>query len=215
MLCNIVVGCLGSVVDCTSFSQVDLLKAKRNLLEITQLLTEGVIGGQNFAYETRQSSKISKTKLIKRALMLEELAASQTQTEPQPCVDRGENTNTNSECGSTETSTSYPMVEQRKGSLLSSSYDISHIKESDVFSGKVCLTEQQVKAFVEHRKSWPLFQEVFMVSAKHGSGVDDLRDYLLACAQPQPWLFSSQVYYLVYIQHGHNCYFIAVVFHVM
>lgn len=185
-------GCFNEVVDYTSFSQVDLLKAKGKLLEITQLLTEGVIGGQNFTPRTRQSSKPNKTMLIKKALMQEELAASQTQIETQPCVDGGEN-NTSSESRNTETSTSYPMVEQRKDSLLSSLNDINHIKESDVFSGKVRLTERQVKAFVEHRKSWPLFEEVFMVSAKNGTGVDDLRDFLLACAQPQPWIFSSQV----------------------
>lgn len=176
------------MTDCHSFLQVDLLKSKRNLLEITQSLTEGVVGGQNFAPIKRQSSHINKTMLIKRAI-----AASQTQTEPQSSVERKENISSSSESRSTETSSSYPEVEQRGGTLLSSSYDISHIKESDVFSGRVHLTEQQVKTFVEHRKSWPLFEEVFMVSAKEGTGVDDLRDFLMACAQPQPWIFGSQV----------------------
>lgn len=174
-------------------NKVDLLKSKVKLLEITQLLTEGVIGGQRFSPQKRQSFKLNKNKMIKESLMQEELTASKTQTESQPCVEGDVDINSSSESGNIETSTSSSKVEGREGSLLNSMHDISHIKESDVFSGKVHLTEQQVKVFVEHRKSWPLFEEVFMLSAKHGSGVDDLRDFLLACAQPRPWIFSSQV----------------------
>lgn len=191
------------VVDCTSSSQVDLLKSKVKLLEITQLLTEGVIGGQRFSPQKRQSFKLNKNKMIKESLMQEELTASKTQTESQPCVEGDVDINSSSESGNIETSTSSSKVEGREGSLLNSMYDISHVKESDVFSGKVHLTEQQVKVFVEHRKSWPLFEEVFMLSAKHGSGVDDLRDFLLACAQPRPWIFSSQVQTHLCISHVH------------
>lgn len=184
-------GCLDVVLIALPL-QVDLLKTKVKLLEITQLLTEGVVGGQKFAPKIRQSSHINKNELIKKALM-QKLKDSETQSEPKLCGEENENTNSMSEVGSTGASTSYPKSEQRQGDLLGSSYDISHIKECDVFSGKVRLTEQQVKSFVEHRKSWPLFEEVFMVSAKKGTGVDDLRDFLIACAQPHPWIFSPQV----------------------
>lgn len=67
------------------------------------------------------------------------------------------------------------------------------ISESDVLEGRVQLTEHQVLKFVEERKSWPKFQEVFMISALDGTGVDNFRDYLVAAARPGPWIFSSEV----------------------
>lgn len=197
------VGCLDVVVDCASSSQVDLMKAKGNLLEITQSLTEGIIGGQKSFPQRRQSSHINKKELIKKALMQEKLAASQTQTESQPCTERLMDATSNSESENTEGSSSSPKDEGREDNPLNSLYDIQHIKESDVFSGKVHLTEQQVKSFVEHRKSWPLFEAVFMLSAKNGTGVDELRNFLIACAQPQPWIFSPQVQTGLFISYGH------------
>lgn len=198
VLLNYLGGCLGGVVDCTSFLQVDLLKSKVKLLEITQSLTGGIIGGQRFSPQKRQSRKIDKNKIIKESLIQEQLTASTIQTESQPCVERDRDVSSSTVIQNTNTSTTSSTAEGRESSLLNSLYDISHITEDDVFSGKVHLTEQQVKAFVEHRKSWPLFEEVFMLSAKHGSGVDDLRDFLLACAQPRPWIFSSQVRTLIF-----------------
>ncbi|KAK4308416.1 hypothetical protein Pmani_019890 [Petrolisthes manimaculis] len=70
---------------------------------------------------------------------------------------------------------------------------LDNISESDVLEGRVHLTEHQVLQFVERRKSWPKFHEVFMISALDGTGVDDFRDFLMASAQPGPWIFSSQV----------------------
>lgn len=168
------------------------MKAKVKLLDITQSLTEGVIGGQKFAPQTRQSNHINRKELIKKTLMQEKVSASPTLSEPHSCDEDDETTNSRSDSESTATFTNHPEDEQRQETLLGSC-DISHIKESDVFSGRVRLTEQQVRSFVEHRTSWPLFEEVFMVSAKNGIGVDDLRDFLMACAHPRPWIFSSQV----------------------
>lgn len=71
--------------------------------------------------------------------------------------------------------------------------DISQISEQDILEGKVRLTEQEISAFVEGRTGWPLFQEVFMISALSGLGVDDLRDFFYHKAYEAPWLFSSQV----------------------
>lgn len=38
---------------------------------------------------------------------------------------------------------------------------------------------------------WPNFSQVFMISALHNDGIDDLRTYLLGKAKPRPWLYNG------------------------
>lgn len=40
---------------------------------------------------------------------------------------------------------------------------------------------------------WPNFARVFMISALHNDGVDQLRTYLLDQARPRPWLYNRDV----------------------
>ncbi|KFM82774.1 GTPase Era, mitochondrial, partial [Stegodyphus mimosarum] len=53
----------------------------------------------------------------------------------------------------------------------------------------------------EQKRGWPLFSNVFMVSALKNEGVDDLRRYLLNEAVPGNWMYHSSV---VTDQHPHE-----------
>lgn len=174
-------------------NKVDLLKSKANLLHITQTLTEGVVGGQRFMATTKKVSEVNKKKLLKRASEQNILSSSCDPASSQSGIHDNNNANTASGSESPEADVQNAEVEQGTNSLLNTSYNIDHIRESDILAGKVRLTEQQVQTFIQDRNSWPLFKDVFMISAKDGSGVDDFRDYLLTCAKPRPWIFSPQV----------------------
>lgn len=40
-------------------------------------------------------------------------------------------------------------------------------------------------------RTWPYFSEVFMVSALHGDGVDDIKNYLLERSRVAPWMYPA------------------------
>ncbi|XP_063840476.1 GTPase Era, mitochondrial-like [Scylla paramamosain] len=174
-------------------NKVDLLKSKGNLLHITRILTEGVIGGRRFFHKTERSGEVKKEVLIRRALLQEKFSASQDQPSSQPHLYDNDSVNRTCESENGGNIVQTPEVGEGRDNLLNTAYDISHIKESDILAGRVHLTEHQVQTFVKDRRSWPLFDDVFMISAQDGTGVDDLRDFLLSCAQPQPWIFSPKV----------------------
>ncbi|XP_067011520.2 GTPase Era, mitochondrial [Anabrus simplex] len=52
-------------------------------------------------------------------------------------------------------------------------------------------SELSVKHFIKQERGWSYFSEVFMVSALTGSGVADIKDYLLQQAQRKPWVFKD------------------------
>ncbi|MPC43887.1 GTPase Era, mitochondrial [Portunus trituberculatus] len=173
-------------------NKVDLLKSKGNLLHITRILTEGIVGGRKFIHTTKGSQEASKEELIRRALLQEKLSSSQDQPSAQPHLLDNENVNRTFESENAGNTLQTPDVGDN---LLHTAYDISHIKESDILAGRVHLTEHQVQSFIKGRRSWPLFDDVFMISAQDGTGVDDLRDFLLSCAQPRPWIFNPKNYF--------------------
>lgn len=54
---------------------------------------------------------------------------------------------------------------------------------------------------IEHKRGWPLFSKVFMVSALKNDGVDDLRNYLFNETLPRNWTFNEGT---VTDQHPHE-----------
>ncbi|XP_030078214.1 GTPase Era, mitochondrial isoform X2 [Microcaecilia unicolor] len=54
-------------------------------------------------------------------------------------------------------------------------------------------TEKQQLRDLREKKGWPLFQDVFMLSAVNGEEVHTLKKYLLTLARPSPWEFHSEV----------------------
>ena len=71
--------------------------------------------------------------------------------------------------------------------------DISSIDFNDIYSGKVSLNEFQIQRFTSIRRGWPNFKDVFMVSAKSGTNVRNLRRALVELAKPGNWVFHPKV----------------------
>ncbi|XP_017487831.1 PREDICTED: GTPase Era, mitochondrial-like [Rhagoletis zephyria] len=66
-------------------------------------------------------------------------------------------------------------------------------KETEEKYLKYADREQDENSAVENEDGigWPNFSRVFMISALHNDGVDDLRRYLLSKAKHRPWLYSG------------------------
>lgn len=43
-------------------------------------------------------------------------------------------------------------------------------------------------------KTWSYFQDIFMISALTGSGLEDLRNYFIKRAEPGEWLYPAEVW---------------------
>lgn len=54
---------------------------------------------------------------------------------------------------------------------------------------------------VSEKTGWPHFDKVFLISALNGSGLQDIKDYLLQIAKPGDWMYHSSV---VTDQHPHD-----------
>ncbi|XP_042858893.1 GTPase Era, mitochondrial-like [Penaeus japonicus] len=151
-------------------NKVDQVKHKQSLLDITRIITEGIVDGNRSHVEKKKDVPLNKEKLLRKAkksLQSEKVMME----EGRPKADE---------------------ITLESGQI-GLPRDISQISEQDILEGKVRLTEQEISAFVEGRTGWPLFQEVFMISALSGLGVDDLRDFFYHKAYEAPWLFSSQM----------------------
>ena len=46
---------------------------------------------------------------------------------------------------------------------------------------------------VSGKTYWPYFNQVFMVSAKHNDGVNDLKRYLFSQGKPAKWMFTRNM----------------------
>ncbi|XP_045599265.1 GTPase Era, mitochondrial isoform X1 [Procambarus clarkii] len=173
-------------------NKVDKSKSKKNLLDITRLLTEGIVGGQKSHIETKKIISLDKEKLIQKAV-----ENSSKPRDQEDCLSSNSDSVNNGNDFKINTrgeKKDLPKSEDKSlCGLVDVSFNTSHYNERDVLEGKVRLTEQTVSAFIQNRKSWPKFEQVFMISALDGTGVDDLRDFFYSRAYSNSWIFSSQV----------------------
>nr|XP_053656214.1 GTPase Era, mitochondrial-like [Cherax quadricarinatus] len=170
-------------------NKVDKAKNKQILLEITRILTEGVVGGHTSHQVIKKSISLDQETLLCKSLARnsEQLECKTTNFD---YIDGSQDFEMNSRRENLEEEFEEDSVHGGDHKILC---DISHLNEKDVLEGKILLTEQQVSEFIKNRKSWPKFEEVFMVSALDGTGIDDLRQFLFSKAYSRPWIFSSQV----------------------
>ncbi|KAF8767770.1 GTPase Era like protein [Argiope bruennichi] len=72
---------------------------------------------------------------------------------------------------------------------------------SDLESDEKNISNSAVTASKSHKRGWPSFSKVFMVSALKNDGIDELRNYLLNEAHPGEWIYHSST---VTDQHPHD-----------
>ncbi|CAL4109659.1 unnamed protein product, partial [Meganyctiphanes norvegica] len=144
-------------------NKVDILKSKRHLLDATRFLTEGIVGGEAINIDKKQIKSLSKENLLRRAI-----------------AEKNKEENINSSSG-------------EKSEFEIEDMTIDTVNNNDIRNGLGHLSERQISEFVADHNGWPNFNDVFMISAQNGLGVDDLGDYLLDNAKPSPWIFSHTV----------------------
>ncbi|WAR03829.1 ERAL1-like protein [Mya arenaria] len=80
--------------------------------------------------------------------------------------------------------------------LLSVHHPEYDLKPSAVESEEECQQQELLReAEIASRTitSWPHFKQVFIISALDGTGVEDVKEYLLSAARPGQWLYHSSV----------------------
>ncbi|XP_026677151.1 GTPase Era, mitochondrial-like [Diaphorina citri] len=55
-------------------------------------------------------------------------------------------------------------------------------------------TEKALEKRISESRGYSNFNDIFMVSALEGTGIDDLRNFLLSQAKTSPWLFSQEIF---------------------
>ena len=146
---------------------------------LTRNLTEGVVNDTEIKVVLKEEKSSFVTEERMRKLLLDsdsfESSAEGRETE-------SESVNFEEEASSTDE--------------LGEDVDVSF---EDVVSGKIKPNEKQVQKLVKKRRGWPLFKEVFMVSALEGFGVEDVRNFLINSSKKGNWIFNEDVSNLYFI----------------
>lgn len=165
-------------------NKVDILKKKNSFYRIIEKLTCGYLDGKKQAGKQDLSGsniKLSKVNLdtyLKRKLKVGEI------TFPGVAL-----------------ISILPFQEYKKTTLtqaanVKAEENVIKITSYDDFL-QILRTEKLNHALVTQLTNglvgWPGFKEVFAVSALHGNGVDDLRNYLLSLAKDSPWAFHPRL----------------------
>ncbi|KAL7630526.1 UNVERIFIED_CONTAM: hypothetical protein RMT77_019283 [Armadillidium vulgare] len=158
-----------------ALNKVDIIKKKNVLLEITNNLTDGVV----------EDTKIKVTS--EAEITDEELADTLIHSEISKNTSKSSiNMNAPPESRNQDNDAKTSLTDFEEESSRELSLD-------DVMSGKIKPTEKEVQELIKGRKGWPNFQEVFMMSALDGTGVEELQNYLLKSAKKAPWIFNDDV----------------------
>ncbi|CAH1997402.1 unnamed protein product [Acanthoscelides obtectus] len=72
--------------------------------------------------------------------------------------------------------------------------DLARLLTENCLDGKPMPGTKSFNREGSDMKGWPYFQDIFMVSALTGDGLEDVRNYLISKAQPGEWLFPEQVW---------------------
>lgn len=71
--------------------------------------------------------------------------------------------------------------------------DLTRSVTDNCLDGKPIQGTEQ-KSQKDRIKGWPHFKDIFMVSALSGSGLEDIKSYLVSHAKPGPWKYPEDVY---------------------
>ncbi|GFR90733.1 GTPase Era, mitochondrial [Elysia marginata] len=155
-------------------NKIDLIKQKSSMLQTVRLLTDGILDGKNMAHMQPGKSKKNKKK------NLFEAADKAMGHNSVSCRDMGDN-----------------MPEASKKHLAMPANllrpDEDTVRKEELSWAEYFDKLRQAQVAVRDTRGWPLFKEVFCLSAVRGEGLEDLRSYLLDCARPAPWDYHSSL----------------------
>lgn len=159
-------------------NKMDLVKNKSSVLQTVRLLTDGVLDGKSMVNTVRRKSK--KKKDIKKNLF----DAADKVLGYNPVSFDGTKESAELD-GSEDHNSAVPA------NLLHPDEDT--VREEELSWEEYFNKLRQAQVAVRGMRGWPLFKEVFCLSAVTGEGLDDLRSYLLECARPSPWDYHSSL----------------------
>ncbi|GFN95544.1 GTPase era, mitochondrial [Plakobranchus ocellatus] len=174
----------GELGKLTLESLIDLVKQKSSLLQTVRLLTDGVLDGHSFVNSHTKKIKKGKKKMEKKNLFDAADRALGYKSED------GADVQKDRLLQSTETVPAELLVP-----------DEDTVRDEELSWTEYFDKLRKAESVVRNMRGWPLFKEVFSLSAITGEGLDDLRNYLLESARPSLWDYHSS---LVTDQHPHE-----------
>ena len=166
--------------------QVDSLKNKYSLLHHTYSLTNGKLKNKSAAEIEEIKKPLSDAEISSKAFEYNKITKYKSEHESNPFFFDTK------QPGYLNMKNQIEGEEENNKELILSN-KVADINLDDIFDGKIQLTEEEALTVAKNQSSWPMFQDVFMISAKKGHGVEDILEYIVACAYPSKWIFHEKV----------------------
>ncbi|KAK3749020.1 hypothetical protein RRG08_056927 [Elysia crispata] len=156
-------------------NKIDLVKQKSSMLQTVRLLTDGILDGKSMMAKPGKSKK-QKKKVEKKNLF--------------DAADKamGYNVMSGDNVGDSDTT---EAIEAVPAHLLSPDKDT--VRDEELSWVEYFEKLRLAQLAVRDMRGWPLFKEVFCLSAVTGEGLVDLKSYLLECARPSLWDYHSSL----------------------
>ncbi|RUS83576.1 hypothetical protein EGW08_008682 [Elysia chlorotica] len=158
-------------------NKIDLVKQKSSMLQTVRLLTDGVLDGKSVV-EKPGKSKRKKKKVEKKNLFD---AADKALGHDLAMSDHDNNGESNT----------VDKMEVIPAHLLNP--DADTVREEELTWTEYFDKLRLAQSAVRDMRGWPLFKEVFCLSAVTGEGLGDLKSYVLDCARPSAWDYHSSL----------------------
>ncbi|CAG5135375.1 unnamed protein product [Candidula unifasciata] len=158
-----------------ALNKVDLIKQKAALLQTVRLLTDGVVDGHRLDHDISTKKVTVKERMFAAA----DKALKQTSVRDP------------SEEQISMTWTSRTEKAAIPENLLVP--DENTLRSQELSWEEYFNKRRSASQVVKDMRGWPLFKEVFVLSALRGEGVRNLKNYLLQCARPARWDYHSSL----------------------
>lgn len=171
-------------------NKVDLVPIKQRILSITRNLTENIIQNKVISSTVKSNSEEYKEKLFLQEIFDEN-------------IDEEEKSDTSPPDWMIWRSSAAPLDENTKLEYFSSKKKQIHQNTNENMEIVKPINDQEwtsyhrkfhsIKKQLRDKKGWAKFDQVFMVSALEGDGVEEIKNYLMSSAYDKPWIYHKNL----------------------
>lgn len=158
-----------------ALNKVDLIKQKAALLQTVRLMTDGIVDGHRLLHETGTKKMTVKERMF---------AATDQALKQIDVLDQREEP------------VSMSWTDRTKKAAIPENLlapDKNVVRSQELSWDEFFSKRRSASRAVRNMRGWPLFKEVFVLSALRGEGVRNLKNYLLQCARPAAWDYHSSL----------------------
>ncbi|KAI0983328.1 hypothetical protein GJ496_006219 [Pomphorhynchus laevis] len=198
-------------------NKIDLLKRKKQLLDITWKLTDGKLNGVNYMPSPNSHEDLLSRKIVDPELLFQRtnklIQSEQQLNESNLSIEESSQLSILSKLesdmiefindGRQESNLVSTTALQFQASKLVENQSTNDVMSPTEFADDLASTTNyhlyyqklsHAKAFIQNDPHcWPYFNQVFMVSALRNNGLNELKKYLLSRCKPAQWMFHRDI----------------------